>query len=71
MILSHAYCVFSPAYMIGFRQALKFPRMIEDLIKELLNRGDIRLFILTFESSPESKIEEGIISVIKNFCETV
>ena len=57
--------------MIGFKQALKFPRMIEDLIKELLSRGYIRLFILIFESSPESKIEEGIISVIKNFCETV
>ena len=57
--------------MIGFRQALKFPRMIEDLIKKLLNRGYIRLFILRFESSPKCKIEEGIISVIKNFCETV
>ena len=57
--------------MIGFKQALKFPRMIEDLIKELLNRGYIRLFILRFENSPECKIEEGIISVIKNFCETV
>ena len=59
--------------MIGFRQALKFPRIIEDLIKELLNRGYIglQIFSLKYESSPESKIEEGIISVIKDFCETV
>ena len=59
--------------MIGFRQALKFPRIIEDLMKELLNRGYIRLqiFISKYESSPECKIEEGIISIIKDFCETV